>query len=107
LSTAPEGSRRLAIVAFLALLAPAYFLLAVFLKYGLGIDALFDPIDPVVTHPLAEAIVLLGPVVALVASTLAVLRVQFRRQEGNLVSTVMLRLSAAHLVALVLSAGCS
>jgi hypothetical protein len=56
---------------------PSYFLVAVFLKYGLGIPTLFDPIDPVVTHPVAEAVVVFGPAVALMASALAILRVQF------------------------------
>lgn len=101
----PNVSRRLAILAFLALLAPAYFLMAVFLKYGLGIPTLFDPIDPVVTHPVAEAVVVLGPLVALVASALAILRVRARRQEDVVVGTVTVRLSPAHLVALVVSAG--
>jgi hypothetical protein len=54
---------------------------------GLGIGALFDPIDPVVTHPVAEAIVVLGPLVALAASAFAVLRVRFRRQEDVAVGT--------------------
>lgn len=54
MSTTPEASRRLAIVSFLALLAPTYFLLAVLLKYGFGIPTLFDPIDPVVTNPVGR-----------------------------------------------------
>lgn len=105
MSTTPKASRRLAIVAFLALLAPTYFLLAVLLKYGFGIPTLFDPIEPVVTNPVAEAIVVFGPLVALVASAFAVVRVRLRRQEDFAVGTVTLRLSVAHLVALVVSAG--
>jgi hypothetical protein len=41
--------RRLAVVGFVLLLAPLYFVSASLLKYGLGVGFLFDPLEAVLS----------------------------------------------------------
>jgi hypothetical protein len=90
---------KLAGLGFALLLAPLYFVSASLLKYGLGIGVLFDPLDRALTSDPANMRVfnLVSPVVflgglalALVLNVYAVLRFDFGREDGTIVSTVRL-----------------
>jgi hypothetical protein len=99
-----------AIPGWLALcaLAPAVvFLTVVTLKYGLGYPFLFDSLEPLILHPVAEAIVVFSPVVALALGALPIVHVRIRRVDGTLRSTITLRLSITHILAAALGAAIS
>ena len=93
------------IVAAAALVMPTIFIVAVWLKYGLGRGQVYDPLEAWFTSPLGEAVVVLGPLVALAASALALARVDVAREGGQLVGVVQVRLSVAGLATMALSLG--
>jgi hypothetical protein len=92
--------RRLAVVGFVLLLAPLYFVSASLLKYGLGIGLLFDPLEAFLSVAgRREIFNLISPVfflgglgVALVLNIYAVTRLNISREDGTIVSTVRVRL---------------
>jgi hypothetical protein len=94
-------------VALAALIPGALFLTAATLKYGLGYPSPFDSLEPLFLHPVAEAIVVLSPVIAFALGALPILDVRFRRESGALRSTITLRLRVAHIVAAALGAAIS
>jgi hypothetical protein len=92
--------RRLAVVGCVLLLAPLYFVSASLLKYGLGIGFLFDPLESflsiagrrVVFNAVSPFVFLGGLCLALALNTYAVARLNIRREDGTLVSTVRIKL---------------
>src|SRR5829696_7290773 len=84
--------RRLAVVGCVLLLAPLYFVSASLLEYGLGIGFLFDPGRRVVFNVVSPFVFLGGLCLALALNTYAVARVNVRREERTLVSTVRIKL---------------
>ncbi len=103
--------RRLAVVGFLLLLAPLYFVSASLLKYGLGIGFLFDPLEAflsvagrrVVFNVVSPLVFLGGLCLALALNTYAVARLNVRREEGSIVSTIRLRLRLSNIAVAVVS----
>ena len=103
--------RRLAIVGFVLLLAPLYFISASLLKYGLGIGFLFDPLEAflsvagrrVVFNVVSPFVFLGGLCLALALNTYAVTRLNVRREEGTIVSTIRLKLRLSNIAVAVVS----
>ena len=95
----PQFSNTPALIGFAFLAAPIFFLLAVILKYGLGIGYLFEPLDTYLYGPnlhgvqsvLADILIIFSPVVALLVNLWSMLRVRIEREQGGLASTVMIR----------------
>jgi hypothetical protein len=89
-------SRRLAVIGFVLLLAPLYFVWASLLKYGLGVGFLFDPLEAVLSvagrrevFNLVSPVVFLGGLcLALALNIYAVMRFDVSREDGTIVSTV-------------------
>ena len=92
--------RRLAVIGFVLLLAPLYFVSASLLKYGLGIGFLFDPLEAflsvegrqVVFNVVSPIVFLGGLALALALNIYAVTRLNVSREDGTIVSTVRVRL---------------
>ena len=103
--------RRLAVVDFVLLLAPLYFVSASLLKYGLGIGFLFNPLEAILSVPGRRAVfnvvspfVFLGGLcLALALNTYAVTRLSIRREEGTIVSTVRLKLRLSNIAVAIIS----
>jgi hypothetical protein len=103
--------RRLAVVGCVLLLAPLYFVSASLLKYGLAIGFLFDPLGTFLSAPgrrvvfnVGSPLVFLGGLcLALALNTYAVARVNVRREEGTLVSTVRLKLRLSNIAVAAVS----
>ena len=89
-------NRTLAVVGFVLLLAPLYFVSASLLKYGLGVGILFDPLEAVLSvagrreiFNLVSPVVFLGGLaLALALNVYAVMRFDVSREDGTIVSTV-------------------
>jgi hypothetical protein len=93
--------RRLAVIGFVLLLAPLYFVSASLLKYGLGVGLLFDPLEAflsvdegrrVVFNEVSPVVFLGGLCVALALNIYAVTRFNVSREDGTIVSTVRIKL---------------
>jgi hypothetical protein len=90
------GNRRLAVLGFVLLLAPLYFVSASLLKYGLGVGFLFDPLEAVLSvagrrevFNLVSPVVFLGGLsLAMALNVYAVVRFDINREDGTIVSTV-------------------
>jgi hypothetical protein len=103
--------RRLAVVGFVLLLAPLYFVSASLLKYGLGIGFLFDPLEAFLSvagrrdvfNVVSPFVFLGGLGLALALNTYAVTRLNVRREEGAIVSTVRLKLKLSNIAVAALS----
>lgn len=103
--------RRLAVIGFVLVLAPLYFVSASLLKYGLGIGFLFDPLEAFLTVAGRRAVFnLVSPVVflgglclALALNAYAVTRFDFSSEEGSVVSTVRLKLGLWNIAVAVVS----
>ena len=89
-------NRRLAVVGFVLLLAPLFFVSASLLKYGLGVALMFDPLEAVLSllsrrevFNLVSPLVFLGGLgLALALNVFAVTRFNVSREDGTIVSTV-------------------
>jgi hypothetical protein len=87
------NERNSALVGFVLLLAPAYFVVASALKYGLGVGLAFSPLEALVSDPRGLAVfnavspfVFLGGLVgALALNAYSALRLSVRREAGALV----------------------
>ena len=106
------GDRTTAAVSAGALAAPVVFVIAVWLKYGLGNGALYDPLEAFFTSRFGEVVVVFGPAIALLASAAAVLSMRFEKPDGGreqgpstggAVAVVSIRLSAVHLALMLTS----
>ena len=103
--------RRLAVVGCVLLLAPLYFVSASLLKYGLGIGFLFDPLEAilfvagrrVVFNVVSPFVFLGGLCLALALNIYAVARLNVRREEGTIVSTVRVKLRLSNIAVAVVS----
>ena len=103
--------RRLAVVGFLLLLAPLYFVSASLLEYGLGVGFLFDPLEAflsvaerrIVFNVVSPFVFLGGLCLALALNTYAVARLNFRREEETMVSIVRLKLKSSNIAVAVIS----
>src|SRR5215210_7210758 len=109
--------RRQAVVGALLLLAPLYFVSAsllkygLVLKYGLGICFLFDPLEAifsgagrrVVFNVVSPFVFLGGLCLALALNIYAVARLNVRREEGTIVSTVRVKLRLSNIAVAVVS----
>jgi hypothetical protein len=103
--------RRLAVIGFVLLLAPLYFVSASLLKYGLGVGLLFDPLEAflsvegrrVVFNVVSPVVFLGGLGVALALNTYAVTRLNVRREGGTIVSTVRVKLGLWNIAVAVVS----
>ncbi len=103
--------RRLAVVGFVLLLAPLYFVSASLLKYGLGVGFLFDPLEAVLSVAgRREVFNLISPVVflgglclALALNVYAATWIDVSREDGTIVSTVRLGLRLSNLAVAVVS----
>ncbi len=103
--------RKLAFIGFVLLLAPLYFVSASLLKYGLGVGFLFDPLEAflsvagrrVVFNVVSPFMFLGGLSLALVMNTYAVARLNVRREEGTIVSTVRLKPRLSNIAVAVMS----
>src|SRR5215218_4483920 len=92
--------RRLAVVGFVLLLAPLYFVSASLLKYGLGIGFLFNPLEAFLSvagrrnvFNVVSPIVFLGGLsLALALNIYAVARLNVSWEDGTIVSTVRIKL---------------
>jgi hypothetical protein len=92
----------------LAIMLPTGLLVAAaVLKYIVGVDVLFDAIEPamtpIVTHPLGETVFVLAPYVAFVFAVVPVTRVALDWQAGRLSATVNVRTPALNLAVAVVS----
>ncbi len=103
------GDRRLAVVGFLLVSAPLYFVSASLLKYGLGVGLLFDPLEAFLSvaqrrevFNLVSPVVFLGGLgLALALNAYSVLRLNVGREEGAVVSTVRLEVKLLNLAMIV------
>src|SRR5215218_7917239 len=103
--------RRLAVVGTLLLLALLYFVSASLLKYGIGIGFLFDPLEAilsvagrrVVFNVVSPFVFLGGLCLALALNIYAVARLNLRREEGTIVSTIRLKLRLSNIAVAVVS----
>ena len=103
--------RRLAVIGFVLLLAPLYFVSASLLKYGLGIGFLFDPLEAflsvegrrVVFNVVSPIVFLGGLALALALNIYAVTRLNVSREDGTIVSTVRVRLGLWNIAVAVVS----
>ncbi|CAN5797150.1 hypothetical protein BH20ACT12_BH20ACT12_18640 [soil metagenome] len=103
--------RRLAVVGFVLLLAPLYFVSASLLKYGLGVGFLFDPLEAVLSVAgRREVFNLISPVVflgglclALALNVYAATWIDVSREDGTIVSSVRLGLRLSNLAVAVVS----
>jgi len=99
------GDRRLAVVGFLFVSAPLYFVSASLLKYGLGVGLLFDPLEAFLSvaqrrevFNLVSPVVFLGGLgLALALNAYSVLRLNVGREEGAVVSTVRVEVKLLNL----------
>jgi hypothetical protein len=104
-------ARRLAVVGSVLLLTPLYFVSASLLKYGIGIGFLYDPLEAflsvagrrAVFNALSPFVFLGGLCLALALNTYAVTRLNVRRQEGAIVSTIRLRLRLSNIAVAAVS----
>jgi hypothetical protein len=99
-STSPEEAvmqnRMLAVIGFVLLFAPLFFVSASLLKYELGVGFLFDPLEAVLSvagrrevFNLVSPVVFLGGLgLALALNVYAVARFHLGREDGTIVSTV-------------------
>lgn len=94
----------------LLLLVPALvFVTANELKFQLGVDAPYDALEPVLDpRPLLarvvlQALVLAGPVIALVLSALAIVRANATLRDRTLEVRATVRLHPGHLIAVLVS----
>jgi hypothetical protein len=90
------------VVAFITLLPTLIFLVIMFSKFSLGIDAIYDAWDSFyrdsdwrTVNMLIELIVILGPAVALLITAARTTRIQIGQENGALISTVTFRASRA------------
>ncbi len=103
--------RRLAVIGFVLVLAPLYFVSASLLKYGLGIGVLFDPLEAVLSvsgrreiFNLVSPIVFLGGLfLALALNIHAVTRFDVGKEDGTIVSTVRVRLGLWNIAVAIVS----
>ncbi|MBI3287683.1 MAG: hypothetical protein HYZ68_06520 [Chloroflexi bacterium] len=93
-----QSNNQTAMVGLIFLIIPWLFLLTVFLKFGLGVGYLYDPLDALLTDPrysalniLAQMVVVFGPIVALLLNVISTAKTQVGVEEGSLVSTVTIR----------------
>ena len=92
----------------LAIMLPTSVLVgAAVLKYIVGVDVLFDAIEPamtpIVTHPLGETFFVLAPYVAFVFAVVPVTRVALGWRAGRLSATVDVRTPALNVAVAVVS----
>jgi hypothetical protein len=105
------NDRRLAVVGFVLLLAPLYFVSASLLKYGLGIGFLFDPLEAflsvdgrrVIFNLISPFVFLGGLCLGLGLNTFAVARVSVRREDQMIVSTVRFKLKLSNILVATMS----
>lgn len=103
--------RRLAVIGFVFLLAPLYFVSGSLLKYGLGVGFLFDPLEAFLSvahrreifNVVSPVVFLGGLSLALALNTYAVTRLNVSREDGTLVSTVRLELGLWNIMVAVVS----
>jgi hypothetical protein len=103
--------RRLAVIGFVHLLAPLYFVSASLLKYGLGVGFLFEPLEAVLSvsgrreiFNLVSLVVFLGGLfLALALNIYAVTRFEVSREDGTIVSTVRVTLGLWNIAVAVVS----
>ena len=103
--------RKLAVVGFVLILAPLYFVSASMMKYGLGIGFLFDPLEAflsasgrrVVFNIVSPFVFFGGLGLALALNTYAVARLNVSREDGTFVSTVTLKLSLSNILVAAVS----
>ena len=96
--------RKLAVVGFVLILAPLYFVSASLLEFGLGVGFLFDPLETflsvagrrAVFNAVSPFVFLGGLCLALALNTYAVVRLDVRREAGTLVGTVRLKLNLSN-----------
>ena len=104
-------ARRLAVVGFVLVLAPLYFVSASLLKYGLGLGFLFDPLKAflsasgrwVVFNAVSPIVFFSGLCLALALNTYAVARLNVSREDGTFVSTVTLKLRLSNIAVAAMS----
>ena len=110
-ATMTQFSTRPPIIGFVLLALPSFFLLAVILKYGLGVPYLFDPLETYLYGPnlhtlrsmLADMLIVFSPVVALLVNLISALRIGLRIERGGLAGTVTMRSSFLSLGAMAVS----
>src|SRR5215204_4807944 len=103
--------RRLAVIGFVLLLAPLYFVSASLLKYGLGVGLLFDPLEAflsvegrrVVFNVVSPIVFLGGLALALALNIYAVTRLNVSREGVTIVSTVRVKLGLWNIAVAVVS----
>jgi hypothetical protein len=103
--------RKLAVVGFVLILAPLYFVSASLLEFGLRVGFLFDSLETflsvagwrAVFNAVSPFVFLSGLCLALALNTYAVVRLDVRREAGTLVSTVRLKLNLSNLAVAAVS----
>jgi hypothetical protein len=102
-----RGAGLLGVVGLAIMLPTSVLVAAAALKYILGVDVLFDAIEPamtpIVTHPLGETFFVLAPYVAFLFAVVPVTRVALGWQAGRLSATVDVRTPALNLAVALLS----
>jgi hypothetical protein len=104
----PMGPRgRSAKLAFALLLPALAFVTSNLLAYSLGIEGLIPVADAftpshVALSALVQAVVLIGPMAAVVLSLRSILHVKLRHEQGSVAGSVVLRLSPAHIAVVLL-----
>jgi hypothetical protein len=103
--------RRMAVIGFVLILAPLYFVGASLLKYGLGVGFLFDPLEAVLSvagrrevFNLVSPFVFLGGLcLALALNVYAITRFDLRWEEGAIVGALRLKLGLWNISVAVVS----
>jgi len=93
------NARRTAWWGTLLIILPATFLLAVFLKYGLGIGFVFDPLDRFIFAPVRESryklieplLLFVVPLFALIVNVIAVTHFSVHREAKEVEITISIK----------------
>ncbi len=100
----PLLDRVTAAVAALALVTPVVFLVSQVFPRGGAQFAVLADLDRFFQHPVGEALIMLGPVIAFAAGALATIGLRVQTHGSEKVAVVAIRVRAAHLALMALSA---
>ena len=103
---------RLAAIGFLFIVAPLFFVAAAVLKYGLNVGLLFDPLEGFLSDPrrlsvfnvIAPVLFLGGLLLAMGLNVRAMVRLEVRKQHGDLIATMRFTPRLLNVAVIALSA---
>ncbi len=100
----PVLDRVTALLAVLALATPVVFLGSQVFPRGGAQPPVLTRLDGFFQHPIGEALILLGPVVAFLAAAAATIGLAIKTDGSDRVAVVAIRLRLAHLAVMAISA---